>query len=168
MLRREIRRLRGCLSVLSRFERRVLTLRAGVGGRRPLSSARVARRLRAPRQRVIDAEHLGLARLRAAGSIGACDGGGTATGASAGGGPLVASTASGPGALVASVVGPTLGAPDETDRSLAAAPDEPGRTLDPSVFLDQLGPRLSALQLVTVILLLSLGIVALARARRRA
>lgn len=170
VLRREVRRLRGCLPLLSRFERRVLTLRAGLDGRRPLATARVARRLRAKRQRVIDAEHLGLAKLRAADSVDAC---GALGAAGAPAGTISAAAASTP--LAVALAGPALGAPgrDGDGRLLAARGGDDGTPgpidgSSPSLFVDRLEPSLSPGQLIVAILLLCAGVFALTRLRRRA
>ena len=55
---------RSCLGSLSRGERLVLTLRAGVDGHAPRSRGTVARRLRITVRRVTRLEHAGLKRLR--------------------------------------------------------------------------------------------------------
>jgi DNA-binding CsgD family transcriptional regulator len=80
-LRRLVRRMRGCLGILSRGERRVLLLRAA--GRSP---ARVARMTHVSVRRVERLERAGVKRLRAAARGGGCAGGATdasATSASA-------------------------------------------------------------------------------------
>jgi hypothetical protein len=64
-LRAAVLARRSCLGSLSRPERLVLTLRAGVGVGAPRSRATVARRLRITVRRVTRLEHAGLKRLRA-------------------------------------------------------------------------------------------------------
>jgi hypothetical protein len=71
-LRRDVLRLQGCLASVPRAERRVLVLRAGVGGPRPRSRARVARITHLRRARVALLERRGLRRLRALGRSGGC------------------------------------------------------------------------------------------------
>jgi hypothetical protein len=61
-----------CLDELSVGQRRVLTLRAGVGAGPPRSRAGVARRLRITTRRVIRLERSGLERLRRLDRAGAC------------------------------------------------------------------------------------------------
>jgi hypothetical protein len=63
--RRAVRRLQGCLSGLGGFERRVLVLRTGIGGR-PQSVGAVAHRLHTSVSRVRAAEGAGLTHLRQA------------------------------------------------------------------------------------------------------
>jgi DNA-binding CsgD family transcriptional regulator len=71
-LRRLVRRMHGCLGILSRGERRVLLLRAA--GRSP---ARVARITHVSVGRVERLERAGVKRLRAAARGGGCGGGAT-------------------------------------------------------------------------------------------
>ena len=92
-LRRALRRLEPCLPLLSRRERRVLRVRAGLDGGRPLTVRRAARRLGLSRRRVVLIEGRSLAKLRLALSAGSCGGGtgpvapATAVAGSAYGGP---------------------------------------------------------------------------------
>jgi hypothetical protein len=65
-LRAVLARLEGCFYALSRLERRVLVLRAGLNGRRAHSRSGVARRLNISRRGVRRTERRGLRRLRAA------------------------------------------------------------------------------------------------------
>jgi hypothetical protein len=65
-------RLQGCLGRVPRAERRVLTLRAGVGIGHTRSRADVARITGIRRARVTSLEHRGLRRLRALERAGAC------------------------------------------------------------------------------------------------
>jgi hypothetical protein len=65
-LRRSLRHLEPCLFAVSGFVRRVIVLRAGLGGRRPLSRAGVARRLDTSVGRVRGAERRGLRSMRGA------------------------------------------------------------------------------------------------------
>jgi hypothetical protein len=71
-LRRTVLRFHGCLSRVPRSERRVLSLRAGVGRLRPHTRSEVARITHLPRARVIKLERRGLSRLRALNRAGAC------------------------------------------------------------------------------------------------
>ncbi len=71
-LRRAVLRLQGCLPRVPRSERRVLTLRAGVGAARAHSRTEVARITHLRRARVITLERRGLRRLHALGRTGAC------------------------------------------------------------------------------------------------
>ena len=71
-LRRAVLRFQGCLSRVPRAERRVLTLRAGVGAARTHSRTEVARITHLRRTRVITLERRGLRRLHALGRAGAC------------------------------------------------------------------------------------------------
>ena len=61
-----------CLDDLSSAQRRVLTLRAGVGAGPPRSRSGVARRLRISERRVVRLERTGLRRLRSLDRVGAC------------------------------------------------------------------------------------------------
>lgn len=71
-LRRTVLRFHGCLSRVPRSERRVLSLRAGVGRLRPHTRSEVARITHLRRARVITLERRGLSRLRALNRAGAC------------------------------------------------------------------------------------------------
>jgi hypothetical protein len=71
-LRRAVVRLQGCLARVPRSERRVLTLRAGVGIAHTRSRAQVARITGLRRARVAVLERRGLRHLRALGRDGAC------------------------------------------------------------------------------------------------
>ena len=71
-LRRAVLRFQGCLSRVPRAERRVLTLRAGVGAARTHSRTEVARITHLRRTRVITLERRGLRHLHALGRTGAC------------------------------------------------------------------------------------------------
>jgi hypothetical protein len=104
---RSARRLEPCLFALSGFERRVIVLRAGFGGRRPLGRRRVAHRLGASVSRVRRAERGALRALGTARRTHGClDGSGTGSGAqvlaavaapeeNGGAPPLIPSTGSG-------------------------------------------------------------------------
>jgi hypothetical protein len=65
-LRRAVRQLQGCLYAISGFERRVLSLRAGIGDAPTLSRQAVASRLEVSTKRVRRAERRGVRRLRRA------------------------------------------------------------------------------------------------------
>ena len=78
-LRRTVLRFHGCLSRVSRSERRVLRLRAGVGRLRPHTRSEVARITHLRRARVIWLERHGLSRLRALNRAGACQDAGATT-----------------------------------------------------------------------------------------
>jgi hypothetical protein len=71
-LRETVLRFRGCLSRVPRSERRVLSLRAGVGRLRPHTRSQVARITHLERARVIKLERRGLRRLRELNRAGAC------------------------------------------------------------------------------------------------
>ena len=71
-LRRSVRSLQGCLPAVSGLERRVLVLRAGLGGRPAGSRRAVARQLEVSPRRVARAEARGLKRLRGAAQQSAC------------------------------------------------------------------------------------------------
>src|SRR5829696_3769978 len=73
-LRRGVRRLRGCLGVVSSFERRVLIMRSGISGPARSRSA-VARPLGTSPRRVHDGERSGLRGLREAARSTGCAGG---------------------------------------------------------------------------------------------
>jgi DNA-binding CsgD family transcriptional regulator len=74
--RTRVKRLRGCFGVLSARERRVLTLRAGLGDERPQSRRRVADELGVGRGEVRSTERRALRRLGAARRSGGCGGAG--------------------------------------------------------------------------------------------
>jgi hypothetical protein len=78
-LRSTVLRFRGCLSRVPRSERRVLSLRAGVGRLRAHTRSEVARITHLRRARVIKLERRGLRRLRALNRAGACQDAGAAT-----------------------------------------------------------------------------------------
>jgi hypothetical protein len=80
-LRRAVLRFQGCLSRVPRAERRVLTLRAGVGAARTHSRTEVARITHLRRTRVVTLERRGLRRLRALGRTGDCQDAQTASAA---------------------------------------------------------------------------------------
>jgi DNA-binding CsgD family transcriptional regulator len=63
-LRAVVAKLEACFYALSRRERRVIVLRAGLGGRRPHSRSEVARRLNISRRGVRRVERRALGRLR--------------------------------------------------------------------------------------------------------
>jgi hypothetical protein len=71
-LRRTVLRFHGCLSRVPRSERRVLSLRAGVGRLRAHTRSEVARITHLRRARVIALERRGLRRLRALNRAGVC------------------------------------------------------------------------------------------------
>jgi hypothetical protein len=71
-LRETVAKTSGCLDDLSSAERRVLTLRAGVGAGRPQSRRGVARRLDISVRRVARLEKAGLRHLRRLGARGGC------------------------------------------------------------------------------------------------
>jgi hypothetical protein len=78
-LRRTVLRFHGCLARVPRSERRVLSLRAGVGRLRPHTRTEVARITHLPRARVVKLERRGLRRLRALNRAGACQDAGATT-----------------------------------------------------------------------------------------
>lgn len=80
-LRRSVLRFQGCLSQIPRSERRVLTLRAGVGSSRAHSRTEVARITHLRRARVITLERRGLRRLHTLGRTGTCEDAQTASAA---------------------------------------------------------------------------------------
>jgi hypothetical protein len=63
---------RGCLAALRRAQRRLLSLRAGVGRAAPLPRGRVARELNLSLRQVVRAERRGLRRLRRLDAAGGC------------------------------------------------------------------------------------------------
>ncbi len=71
-MREAVSAAHGCLDDLSSSQRRVLTLRAGVGAGPPRSRGGVARRLDITVRRVIRLERTGLSRLRTLARGGAC------------------------------------------------------------------------------------------------
>jgi hypothetical protein len=77
-LRSTVLRFRGCLSRVPRSERRVLSLRAGVGRLRAHTRSQVARITHLRRARVIKLERRGLRRLRELNRAGACQDAGAA------------------------------------------------------------------------------------------
>jgi hypothetical protein len=72
-LQRAVRNLQGCLANVTGLDRRVLVLRAGVGGRPAASRESVARRLGVSQRRVVRAERSGLRSLRGAARSGGCE-----------------------------------------------------------------------------------------------
>jgi hypothetical protein len=78
ILRSTVLRFRGCLSRVPRSERRVLSLRAGVGRLRAHTRSQVARITHLRRVRVIKLERRGLRRLRELNRAGACQDAGAA------------------------------------------------------------------------------------------
>ena len=74
-LQRSVRNLQGCLSSVGGLDRRVLVLRAGLGGRPASSRQSVARRLDVSQRRVARAERSGLKSLRGAARGGSCESG---------------------------------------------------------------------------------------------
>jgi hypothetical protein len=105
-LRARVRRFEGCIGTLPRPERRVLTLRAGLGGERPQTRRRVARTLRVSTRRVRRLEHRGIRRLRALVRAGRCsaDENGIVSGGD-GGGTMPADQAAALGGLAATGLG---------------------------------------------------------------
>jgi Sigma-70, region 4 len=89
-LRRAVLRFQGCLAHVPRAERRVLTLRAGVGIGRTRSRAAVARITGLRRARVAQLERRGLEHLRALGRSRACAVPAPSAGTAAAGAPAVA------------------------------------------------------------------------------
>jgi sigma-70-like protein len=71
-LRRTVGRLQGCFYAISRFERRVLRLRAGIGSEQTLGRTEVAERLGVSTTRVRSSEQHALRRLRAANRSDGC------------------------------------------------------------------------------------------------
>jgi hypothetical protein len=86
-LRTTIRRLQDCLGGLSRLERRVLVLRAGIGAGPARSRARVARRLDVSVRRVARTERRGLRTLHGLARAGRCGAAEAAGGQAAAGVP---------------------------------------------------------------------------------
>jgi hypothetical protein len=78
--RSTVRRLRGCFYAISRFERRVVALRAGIGRTGPLSRRAVARRLDVSTRRVRRLEGRAVRRLRSANRADGCGGAGAGSG----------------------------------------------------------------------------------------
>jgi len=102
-LRHAVLRFQGCLPRVPRAERRVLTLRAGVGVARAHSRSEVARITHLRRARVVTLERRGLRRLHALDRAGACQDARQATPSGAPASTAVTpppgSAAAGPGAL---------------------------------------------------------------------
>jgi hypothetical protein len=88
-LRDSAQELRGCLGTISHFERRVLIIRAGIGGR-PQSRAATARQLRTSSRRIARAERSAVRRLRIALKSGRCATSGTVGGSISSAGLLAA------------------------------------------------------------------------------
>ena len=86
-LRTTVRRLQDCLGGLSRLERRVLVLRAGIGAGPARSRARVARRLDVNVRRVARTERRGLRALHGLARAGRCGAADAADGQAAAGVP---------------------------------------------------------------------------------
>lgn len=112
-LRRVVRRLERCLSVLPPLSTRVLALRAGLGAADPLSRGQVARRLDRPARAVGRIERRGVERLRRALRNGSCAPAGSAPGGTG---------AAGTGSAGAATPG-TAGAADGADGSAAGSGD---------------------------------------------
>ena len=74
-LRKTVRRLQGCFGGLSRLERRVLVLRAGIGAGPARTRTQVARRLDVSTRRVTRLERHGVRTLRRLAGAGRCVGG---------------------------------------------------------------------------------------------
>jgi DNA-binding CsgD family transcriptional regulator len=179
-LRRAVLRLEPCLPLLSRRERRVLRVRAGLDGGRPLSVRRTARRLGLSRRRVVAIEGRSLAKLRLASAAGACDpGNGPAVAAAsdATGLPGGGAVGFGPGSLLAQ--GMVLGARQRgaAEASLVGTSVNEVRdgasgassTRGPSsaLSLDGVGGGLGSRWLLMLLAGLGLFVAALARVRRR-
>jgi hypothetical protein len=174
-LRRAVQRLKPCLALLSRRERRVLRVRAGLDGGRPLTVRRAARRLGLSRRRVVLIEGRSLAKLRLALAAGSC-GGGT--------GPVAPATAvaggayGGPGAglLAQSMVlgarrrGPVeasfVGTSVNEDRR-AGSGGAIGRDAAGALSIDRVGSGLGSRELLVLLAGLAVFVAALARVRRR-
>jgi hypothetical protein len=120
-LRREVRRLSPCLDALSSLERRVLVLRAGLGGRRALSRGATARRLGISVRRAVAAERRGLGRLTRANRATGCGRGGAPPSFS---GSVAVAVAVADAPIVAQVLG-VAGVRAESRRRPA---DRPGRS----------------------------------------
>ena len=113
-LRSDVKDLLGCVYAASDFEAAVLVLRAGVSGK-PLSRARVAKRLRTSRTRVRRAESRGLRRLKSANRTDGCGAGGGRQG----GGAVTGSVGDTIAAIARTHIGATL--------RVAAPPAKPQR-----------------------------------------
>jgi hypothetical protein len=74
-LQHDVERLEGCFYALSRFDRRVLALRAGLNGAPPRSRANVARRLDTSSSRIARSERRGRRTLRRTNRSDGCAGG---------------------------------------------------------------------------------------------
>ncbi|MEA2132666.1 MAG: hypothetical protein QOC68_575 [Solirubrobacteraceae bacterium] len=104
-LRASVQPLAGCIGGLPRAERRVLTLRAGLGRERPHTRRRVAQILRVSTRRVSRLERRGVRRLRGLERAGHCKGDGGIAAGDIGGGTIPAEQAATLGALVATGLG---------------------------------------------------------------
>ena len=102
-LRKTVRRLQGCFGGLSRLERRVLALRAGIGAGSPRTRTQVARRLDVSTRRVTRLERRGVRTLRGLAGAGRCGaGGGQSTAAAPAGGSRIAAALQGLRGLIGS------------------------------------------------------------------
>jgi hypothetical protein len=91
-LRAVVLRVESCVGALPRPERRVLTLRAGLGRARPHTRQGTARILRVSTRRVARLERRGVRRLRGLVRAGRCSGAGDIAVADSGGGTISAAT----------------------------------------------------------------------------
>jgi hypothetical protein len=175
-LRRAVQRLKPCLPLLSRRERRVLRVRAGLDSGRPLTVRRAARRLGLSRRRVVLIEGRSLAKLRLALAAGSCGGGrgpvapATAAASGAFGGP-------GPGSLLAQsmVLGARRRGPAEAsfvgtsvneDRR-AGSGGAIGGGVAGALSIDRVGSGLGSRELLVLLVGLAVFVAALVRLRRR-
>jgi hypothetical protein len=178
-LRRAVQRLKPCLALLSRRERRVLRVRAGLDGGRPLTVRRAARRLGLSRRRVVVIEGRSLAKLRLAAAAGSCGGGrgpvapANAVTGGAYGGP------GGPGAGALLAQGMVLGvrrrgpaeasfvgtSVNEDRRAGSGGPI--GREPAAALSINRVGSGLGSRELLVLLAGLAVFVAALARVRRR-
>jgi hypothetical protein len=104
-LRAKVVRFQGCVGALPRPERRVLTLRAGLGRARPHTRLGVARILRVSTRRVRRLERRGVRRLRGLARAGSCSGAERIVAGASGGGTIPVEQAATLGGLAATGLG---------------------------------------------------------------
>jgi hypothetical protein len=174
-LRRTVQRLKPCLPLLSRRERRVLRVRSGLDSGRPLSVRRAARRLDMSRRRVVRIEGRALAKLRLAAAAGTCGGGSGPTAPAAAaqlwpGGPysgswlgqgMVLGTKR-RGSAEASFVGTSVQQGSD-DAATGGGVRNPASSLS----IDRVGGALGSRELLVLLAGLAVFVAALVRVRRR-
>jgi hypothetical protein len=165
-LRRTVQRLDGCLSALGPRVRRVLVLRAGIGGARPHSRAGVARILRIRVPRVARLERRGVRRLQGLDRVTGCGDGRASHDPTAAAVPAVGTGS----ALAASPGAPGGGEPSKSGRSrrrggvLGSSSDRPPATILPGPETRPGGPSQTLLIIIAGIAVMAwLGVKAVRR-----